>query len=269
MTAISNAFLKLHIKGQPLVMPNPWDLGSTRILEQMGFRALATTSAGFAFTLGRRDAEGGITRDEAIAHARQIAEATDLPVNGDTENGFGPTPDDCAETARQSVAAGLAGFSIEDATGDHSDPIFEFDLSVERVRAAVEAGRDAGGIVMTARAENFLYGKRDLDDTIRRLNAFADAGADVLYAPGLRDIETVRTVIRSVDRPVNILASPGLTAPELADAGAARISLGSAFAINAWRGLVNAAEEVLDQGSFGFAAGKPGFMDINKMMKGR
>jgi 2-methylisocitrate lyase-like PEP mutase family enzyme len=269
MTALSDAFLALHRKGNPFVMPNPWDRGSTRILEAMGFPALATTSAGFAFSIGRRDAEGGVSRDEAISHAAEIAAATDLPINADTENGFGLSPEDCAETARQCATAGLAGFSIEDTTGDFSDPITEFQLSVERVQAAAEAGRSAGGIVLTARAENFLYGRYDLNDTIRRLNAFAEAGADVLYAPGLRDVETVRTVISSVDLPVNVLASPGLTVQQIADAGGARISLGSAFAINAFRGLITAAEEVQNEGSFTFAAAKPGFMEINRMMKGR
>ncbi|PJK28419.1 isocitrate lyase/PEP mutase family protein [Minwuia thermotolerans] len=269
MTAISDGFLKLHVKGQPFVMPNPWDIGSTRILESMGFPALATTSAGLAFSLGRRDAEGAVSRAEAIAHARLIAEATDLPVNGDLENGFGPTPEDCAETVRQAVEAGLAGCSIEDTTGDHANPIVPFELAVERVAAAAEAARQAGGLVLTARAENFLYGRRDPDDTIRRLNAFAEAGADVLYAPGLRDIETVRNVISAVDRPVNVLASPGLTVAAIAEAGAARISLGSAFALAALRGLVGAAEEVMERGSFEFASAKPGYPEISALMKGR
>jgi 2-methylisocitrate lyase-like PEP mutase family enzyme len=268
MTDRIEAFRALHVKGRPFVMPNPWDRGSTRILQEKGFPALATTSAGFAFSIGRRDAEGGVSRDEAIAHAAEIAAATDLPVNGDLENGFGPTPEDCAETVRQAAAAGLAGCSIEDATGDRAAPIFDFGLAVERIAAAVEAAR-ATGIVLTARAENFLYGRRDMADTLKRLNAFADAGAEVLYAPGLRDIGTVRELIAGVDRPVNVLASPGLTVTEIADAGAARISLGSAFALNAWRGLFAAANEVLEQGSFGFAAGKPGYMEISAMMKGR
>lgn len=268
MTTKANAFRALHIKGQPFIMPNPWDLGSARILEVMGFPALATTSAGFAFSIGRRDAEGGITREEAVEHAREIAAATELPVNADTENGFGPSPEDCAETVLQCAEAGLAGCSIEDATGNFSDPIYDFGLSVDRVRAASEAAR-ASGIVLTARAENFLYGRRDFDDTVKRLNAFAEAGADVLYAPGLRDMQAVRTVIDAVDLPVNVLATPGLTVTEIAEAGAARISLGSALAINALRGLISAAEEVLQDGSFDFAAAKPGFMEINKMMAGK
>lgn len=269
MTEISDAFLAMHRKGSPFVMPNPWDLGSSRVLEAMGFSALATTSAGFAFSIGRRDAEGGVTRDEAVSHAAVIVGGTDLPVNADTENGFGLAPEDCAETVRQCVEAGLAGCSIEDTTGDFSDPIIGFEQSVERVRAAAEAGRQAGGIVLTARAENFLYGRYDMADTLRRLNAFAEAGADVLYAPGLRDAESVKTLISAVDRPVNVLASPGLTVQQIADAGGARISLGSAFAVNAFRGLIAAAEEVQNEGSFTFAVAKPGFMEINRMMKGR
>lgn len=269
MSQKSDAFLALHQKGKPFVMPNPWDLGSATVLEAMGFPALATTSAGFAFSIGRRDAEGGVSRDEAVDHAALIAGSTDLPVNADTENGFGLAPEDCAETVRLCAEAGLAGCSIEDTTGDFSDPIIGFELSVERIRAAAEAGRKAGGIVLTARAENFLYGRQDMADTLRRLNAFAEAGADVLYAPGLRDAESVRTLIASVDLPVNVLASPGLTVQQIAEAGGARISLGSAFAINAFRGLIAAAEEVQNQGSFTFAAAKPGFMEINRMMKGR
>lgn len=269
MTDRSEAFRAMHVKGAPFVMPNPWDLGSTRILEQLGFRALATTSAGLAFSLGRRDAEGAVSREEAIAHAGLIAAATDLPVNGDLENGFGASAEDCAETVRQAAAVGLAGCSIEDTTGQAGDPIFAFDHAVARVRAAAEAAQAAGGLVLTARAENFLYGRRDIDDTIRRLRAFAEAGADVLYAPGLRDMESVRAVIGAVDRPVNVLASPSLTVGQIAEAGAARISLGSAFALNALRGLIGAAEEVLQRGTFGFAAAKPGYAEISEMMKGR
>lgn len=269
MSARSDAFLALHRKGDPFIMPNPWDRGSARVLETMGFAALATTSAGFAFSIGRRDAEGAVSRDEAVAHAVDIASSTDLPVNADTENGFGLTPEDCAVTTGQCAHAGLAGCSIEDATGDLSNPIIGFDLAVERVQAAAEAGRNGGGIVLTARAENFLYGRYDMDDTIRRLNAFAEAGADVLYAPGLRDMEAVRTLVSSVDLPVNVLASPKLTVQQIAEVGGARISLGGAFAMNAFRGLISAAEEVLNDGSFTFAGAKPGAMEINRMMKGR
>jgi len=263
-------FAALHRGPKPFVMPNPWDRGSARILEHMGFDALATTSAGYAFALGRRDAEGGVSRDEAIGHAAEIVQATALPVNGDLENGFGTTPEDCAETVRQAAAIGLAGCSIEDTTADLADPIIDFGLAVERIAAAVEVVRALDRpFTLTARAENFLYGRRDMDDTLRRLNAFADAGADVLYAPGTRTIELVRQVCGGVDKPVNVLASAGLTVAEIADAGAKRISLGSAFALAAIRGLMRAASEVQEQGTFGFAAETPGFMDINAIMAGR
>jgi 2-methylisocitrate lyase-like PEP mutase family enzyme len=263
-------FAELHRGDAPFVMPNPWDRGSARILQGMGFSALATTSAGFAFSIGRRDAEGTVSRVEALDHAREIVQATHLPVNGDLENGFGTSPGDCAETVRQAIAAGLAGCSIEDTTADLSNPIIDFGLAVERIAASAEAVRQSGRpFVLTARAENFLYGRRDMDETLRRLNAFADAGADVLYAPGLRKIELVREVCRGVSRPVNVLATAGLTVPQIAEAGAKRISLGSAFALAAIRGLMRAATEVQEKGSFQFAAETPGFADINAMMLGR
>lgn len=263
-------FAALHQGDKPFIMPNPWDRGSARILEHMGFKALATTSAGYAFALGRGDAEGGVSRAEAIGHASEIVQATVLPVNGDLENGFGTTPEDCAETIRQAAAVGLAGCSIEDTTADLSDPIIDFALAVERIAAAVEVVRGLDRpFVLTARAENFLYGRSDMDDTLRRLNAFADAGADVLYAPGTRKIEQVREVCRGVMKPVNALAAPGLTVAEIADAGAKRISIGGAFALAAIRGLMRAATEVQEQGTFEFASESPGFMDINAIMTGR
>ncbi|MDF1720447.1 MAG: isocitrate lyase/phosphoenolpyruvate mutase family protein [Minwuia sp.] len=267
---IAADFAALHQGDGPFIMPNPWDRGSARILEHMGFKALATTSAGYAFALGRRDAEGGVSRAEAIGHANEIVQATVLPVNGDLENGFGTTPEHCAETIRQAAAAGLAGCSIEDTTADLSDPIIDFTLAVERIAAAVEVVRGLDRpFVLTARAENFLYGRRDMDDTLRRLNAFADAGADVLYAPGTRKIEQVREVCQGVTKPVNVLATASLTVAEIADAGAKRISLGSAFALAALRGLMAAASEVQEKGTFEFAADQPGFAEINAIMVGR
>lgn len=266
----AKSFADLHLGDRPFIMPNPWDRGSARILQSMGFSALATTSAGFAFSIGRRDAEGSVSRTEAIRHAAEIVQATHLPVNGDLENGFGTSPEACAETIRQALAAGLAGCSIEDTTADLSDPIVDFNLAVERIAAASEVVRQSGKpFVLTARAENFLYGRRDMDETLRRLNAFADAGADVLYAPGLRKIELVREVCQGVSRPVNVLATAGLTVAQIADAGAKRISLGGAFALAAIRGLVRAATEVQEKGTFGFAAETPGSADINAMMLGR
>lgn len=267
---LGQIFKELHEAPDVFVMPNPWDRGSARILESMGFKALATTSAGLAFSLGRRDAEGAVSRAEAIAHAAEIVAATSLPVNGDLENGFGPRPEDCAETVRQAAGAGLAGCSIEDATGDAGRPIFDQGLAVERIAAAVEAARGLGRpFVLTARAENFLYGRRDLDDTIRRLQAFEAAGADVLYAPGLRDIDTVRAVCGAVTKPVNVLASPGLSVAEIGAAGARRISLGSGLALAAIRGLWVAAQEIAERGTFEFARQTPGYAEVSRLMQGR
>ena len=212
-------------------MPNPWDVGTARILAGLGFEALATTSAGLAYTLGRRDGEGAVTRDEALEHSALIAAATDLPVNGDLENGFGHDPESVAETIRGAAAAGLVGCSIEDSTSAPGEPIYPLAHAVERIAAAVEAAAALPfPFTLTARAENFLHGRSDLDDTIARLQAFEKAGADVLYAPGLRDIEDIRTVCAAVSKPVNVLALPGAPSVEvLAAAGVRRISLGSGF----------------------------------------
>ncbi|HEV7204787.1 MAG TPA: isocitrate lyase/phosphoenolpyruvate mutase family protein [Jatrophihabitans sp.] len=256
MTLLADQFRSLHRPGDPLLLPNPWDVGSARILSTLGFRALATTSSGFAATLGRPDTF--VTRDEALAHAAAIVAATDVPVSADLENGFADDPAGVAETARRAVAAGLAGFSIEDATARADDPIHDAALAAERVAAAVEAA--AGRAVVTARAENHLHGRDDLADTIARLQSFQDAGADVLYAPGLTTADQIRAVVASVDRPVNVLALPG-TPPvaELADLGVARISVGGAFAFAALGGLVAAATELRERGTYGYwAAAKSG-----------
>ncbi len=198
------AFKALHERPGGFVMPNPWDAGTSRILTALGFEALATTSAGFAFSIGRRDSIAGLTRDEILGNARSIVEATDLPVSADLEDGFGGAPETCAETIRLAATAGLVGGSIEDATGDPENPIFEFGQSVERVAAASEAAR-AVPFLVTARAENFLHGRPDLDDTIKRLQAFEKAGADVVYAPGLPSLDAIRTVCSAVEKPVNVL----------------------------------------------------------------
>jgi 2-methylisocitrate lyase-like PEP mutase family enzyme len=245
-------FLELHRPGEPLLLPNPWDAGSAKVLESLGFEALATTSSGFAATLGRLDYM--VSREEAIAHGAEIAAATSLPVSADLENGFGDAPEDAAETVRQAIGAGLAGCSIEDSTGREDDPIHEFSLAVERVAAAAEAAR-AGDVhlVLTARAENWLHKRRDLDDTIARLRAFAEAGADVLYAPGPTSIDDIRAIVEAVERPVNVLARPGApTVAELADAGVARVSVGGGFAYAALGALVDAATELRDRGTYDF-----------------
>ncbi len=267
ITARAERFAALHRPGQPLVLPNPWDIGTARILAALGFEALATTSAGFAFSLGRRD--GAVGRDEAIAHAAAIVGATDLPVSADLENGFGPRPEDAAETIRAAGAVGLAGASIEDASGDPAKPIYDRGLAVERVAAAVEAARGLGRpFMLTARAENFLHGRPDLDDTLARLTAFEAAGADVLYAPGLSAIADIRRVCGAVRRPVNVLGGGALTVAELAAAGAARVSLGGALARAALGGFLRAARELKETGSFEFRKDAAGFAEIQAFMAG-
>jgi len=252
-------FLALHRPGQPLLLPNPWDRGSARILAWAGFDALATTSSGYAATLGRDD--GSVTRDEALAHAAAIVTATDLPVSADLENCFADSPAGVAETVTLAIGTGLAGCSVEDFTGREDDPIYDLGFAAERVAAAAEAAH-AGpvGFVLTARAENYLHGRPDLADTIVRLQAYQRAGADVLYAPGLRGIEDIRQVVGAVDRPVNVLAIGGApTVSELAEAGVSRISVGGAFAFAALGALVAAARELREQGSYGYlAAGAAG-----------
>jgi 2-methylisocitrate lyase-like PEP mutase family enzyme len=233
-------------------MPNPWDVGSARVLVTLGFAALATTSSGFAATLGRLD--GDVTRDEAIAHSAEIAAATALPVNGDLENGFADDPEGVAQTVRLAIDAGLAGCSVEDFTGREDDPIYPLELAAERVAAAAEAAHAGPGrLVLTARSENFLHGRKDLADTIARLQAFQEAGADVLYAPGVRKGDDIRSIVESVDRPVNVLAVPGAPpVSELAEIGVRRVSVGGGFAFVAAGALVAAARELLEQGTYGF-----------------
>lgn len=250
------AFRALHDRPGAFVIPNPWNAGTARILDALGFEALATTSAGFAFSLGRRDSVAGLTREETLENAREIVEATDLPVSADLEDGFGRTPEDCATTIQLAAGVGLAGGSIEDATGDSSDPIFDLKLAVDRVAAAAAAAHDCQ-FVLTARAENFLHGRPDLDDTIRRLQLFAEAGADVVYAPGLPSLEAIRSVCGSVSKPVNVvmgLKGAAFSVEELAAAGVKRISVGGSFARAAMGAFVRAAREVKDKGTFTYAA---------------
>lgn len=249
------AFQALHQRPGSFIIPNPWDAGSARILTALGFEALATTSAGFAFAVGRKDSTASLSREAILENAHAIVEATDLPVSADLEDGFGPTPEDCAMTVSQASKIGLVGGSIEDATGDRLSPIYDFAQAVERVAAAVEMARHLPFIV-TARAENFLWGKNDLDDTIRRLQAFERVGADVLYAPGLPDLDAIRTVCAAVSRPVNVVAGltgKAFTVAELQDAGVKRISVGGSFARAALGGLSRAAREVLERGTFTYA----------------
>jgi 2-methylisocitrate lyase-like PEP mutase family enzyme len=261
-------FRSLHSLPTAFLMPNPWDIGTAKLLASFGFKALATTSAGFAFTRGLPD--GAVPFDLMIQHCREIAAATDLPVSADLERGKGDSPDSAAETIFAAEAAGLAGCSIEDHTGDPSNPIYEFGLAVERVRAAVDAARSLKrDFVFTARAENYLWDRPDLNDTIRRLQAFEEAGADVLYAPGVTDLETIAAICSSVSRPVNVLAVPGLSMAELSGAGARRISLGSKLTSFAYGMLQTAAREMLEEGTFGFArAGLP-FARLQALFSGQ
>ncbi len=249
-------FRALHERPEAFVIPNPWNAGTARILTTLGFEALATTSAGYAFAVGRRDSAASLTRDEILENAKAIVEATHLPVSADLEDGFGRSPEMCATTIRLASDIGLLGGSIEDATGDPIDPIYEFQLAVERVAAAAKAAHDCQ-FILTARTENFLHGRPNLDDTIRRLQSFAEAGADVLYAPGLPSLEAIREVCASVSKPVNVvmgLKGATISVEELSAAGVKRISVGGAFARAALGAFVRAAREVKDKGTFTFAA---------------
>lgn len=268
-TRRAEAFAKLH-EGETFVLPNPWDAGTARVFASLGFPALATTSGGVAFALGRADGANQVTRDETLANIAAIAAATPLPVAADLESGFGPTPSDVAETITLAAAAGAVGGSIEDATGDPAAPIRPLDEAVARIEAAAVAARALPFRFMLAgRAENFLYGNPDLDDTIARLRAYAAAGADVLYAPGLPDLDAVRAVCAAVDKPVNVLAgsSSAVTVADLAAAGARRISLGSSLARVALSATVAAARELAERGTFGFSTGLLTYAQANALMR--
>jgi 2-methylisocitrate lyase-like PEP mutase family enzyme len=254
VTEHARQFLDLHVEGRPLLMANAWDAGSARLLASLGFPALATTSSGFAATLGRLD--GAVTRDEALTHAAALAAAVDVPVSADLENGYGTDPADVGDTVAEAIAAGLAGCSIEDYAGRADDVIYDRGLAVERVAAAAEAAH--GGperLVLTARAENHIHGRDDLADTISRLQGYQEAGADVLFAPGVSGADGIRRLVSEVDRPVSVLALPGVpTVAELAELGVARVSVGGAFAFAALGAVVEAARELLDHGTYGYFA---------------
>jgi len=246
------AFKALHERPGTFVIPNPWNAGTAKILTALGFEALATTSAGYAFSIGQEDSTANLTRDGILQNAKEVVEATHLPVSADLQDGFGPSPEICSETIRLASVIGLAGGSIEDATGDPGTPIYDFQLAVERVAAAAETAQ-THQFLLTARAENFLHGRPNLQDTIRRLQSFADAGADVLYAPGLPSLEAIREVCASVSKPVNALIGATFSVEELAAAGVKRISVGGSFARAALGAFVRAAREVKDKGTFTFA----------------
>ena len=262
-------FRALHERDGAFIIPNPWDVGTARLLAHLGFEALATTSAGYAFSIGQRDNTVG--RDKVTAHARDIVAATDLPVSADLENGFGDDPETVAETIRLGAAAGLVGGSIEDSTTRRDDPIYELEHAAERVRAAAEVAHSLPfPFALTARAENYLFGRRDLNGTIRRLQAYQEAGADVLYAPGLAIKEDIAAVVSSLDRPVNVLMGlPGvrLSLADLSEIGVSRISLGSVLSRVAFGAFIRAAEEMRDHGTFSFGDDIVRFRDISAMMK--
>jgi 2-methylisocitrate lyase-like PEP mutase family enzyme len=248
------AFRALHERPGAFVIPNPWDAGTARLLASLGFEALATTSLGLANSLGRVDGTNGVSRAQVIENCRVIAAATDLPVNADLENGYAHEPRAAAEIIRLAAAAGISGGSIEDATGESEKPIYDFEHAVERVQAAVEVARALPvPFMLTARAENPLHGRLDLDDTIRRLQAFEKAGADVLYAPGVRDLATIQTVVSAVGKPVNVVmsaADPDLTVAQLAGVGVKRISVGGALSRLALAAFMKGAREMAERGGF-------------------
>lgn len=262
-------FRQLHAHPGAFVIPNPWDAGTARLLEGLGFEALATTSAGLAFSLGRSDGCGAVTPEETLANAAAIVEATGLPVSADLEGGFGVAPEASAETIRRAARVGLVGASIEDWTGDPENPIHDPGLAAERIRAASEAAGDLGfDFLLTARAENHLHGIDDLADTIARLQAYQEAGADVLYAPGLRTREQIASLVASVDRPVNVvmgLIGLDATIAELSALGVSRISVGSSLARAALAAFVRSAEQIIGEGRFDYAKDALPMAELNEV----
>jgi 2-methylisocitrate lyase-like PEP mutase family enzyme len=262
-----HAFRALHAREGAFIIPNPWDVGSARILAQAGFEALATTSAGFAFTLGRRD--NTIARYAMLDHVATIAASTELPVSADLENGYATTPEGVAETYALAATTGIVGASIEDSSGDPARPLFDIEIAADRVRAAVEAVRALPfPFTLTARAENFLVGQKDLADVIRRLQAYQDAGADVLYAPGLVERDDIAAVVKAVDRPVNVVMGLGgarFSLGELAALGVRRVSVGSALARASFGALIDAAKEMREHGTFAFADRAVAYRELGAM----
>jgi 2-methylisocitrate lyase-like PEP mutase family enzyme len=263
-------FRQMHEQSDILVLPNPWDMGSAQILVNLGFRALATTSAGLAFTLGRRDGEGAVTVDETFEHIADLLGAVSVPFTADLENGFGNSPEDIAATIRRAGEVGLSGASIEDATYDSAAPLFDRTLAVERIYAAVEAARGLRHpFILTARAENFIRGRPDLDDALWRLQAYEQAGADVLYAPGLPDENALRTACRSLSKPVNYVAGVGPTRFSLAqlrEIGIRRVTIGTSFVRCALAAMTRAARELLQYGTFSYLEGLPTVTDFNQLI---
>ncbi|RYE23848.1 MAG: isocitrate lyase/phosphoenolpyruvate mutase family protein [Sphingobacteriaceae bacterium] len=266
----ADAFMALHQKPGIFVIPNPWDASSAKILASMGFKALATTSAGFAHSLGKPDEDNTIVRAESINNIRTIVQATSLPVSADLGKGFGDSAEDCSRTINEAVAFGFSGGSIEDATGNTKKPIYPFELAVERIKAAVEAARHAPyPFMVTARAENLIYGRQDLNDTIKRLEAFAEAGADVLFAPGLKTMKEIETVINALaPKPINVLmgiAGSIFSLDMLEQIGVKRVSLGSSMARAAYGAFSRAAHEILTSGTFSYANEAKSYADLNSL----
>jgi methylisocitrate lyase len=266
-STLRDRFRNLHASGC-FVIPNPWDIGSARLLVKLGFPALATTSSGFAWSTGRRD--NHITLDDALAHLRAIASSVDVPVNADFEGGFAIDPEGMAANVSRAVDTGIAGISIEDSTGDAGDPLFDFELSVRRVAAARRAiDRRQPGVLLTARSEGFIVGRPDLAETLRRLSAYAEAGADCLYAPGIRTDDEIAAVVRAVaPKPVNVLVgAPFTTVEKLARLGVRRVSVGGALARSAWAGFLAAAREIATDGTFSAFSSAVPFAEINGMFE--
>ncbi len=268
VSAQSRAFRRLHESGC-FVLPNPWDCGSARLLARLGFPALATTSAGYAWSLGRQDNQ--VTLEEVLEHVRAVASAVTVPVNADFEGGFAIEPEQVHSNVLAATRTGIAGLSIEDSTGDGSDPLFDFKLSVERIRAARRAIDESGtGVLLTARSEGFIVGRPDLRETVRRLVAYAEAGAECLYAPGIRARSDIASIVREVSpKPVNVLVGGDLTTvAELAEAGVRRISVGGALARAAWSGFLDAAREIAERGTFTNLGKAVSFEEINRRFAG-
>jgi 2-methylisocitrate lyase-like PEP mutase family enzyme len=271
-TQKAEAFRALHERPGAFIIPNPWDAGTAKLLASLGFEALATTSLGLSNMLGRVDGTMTVSRDEVLDNCRTIAGATDLPVNADLENGYAHEPLAAAGMIRLAAEAGVVGGSIEDATGEAAKPIYDFTLAVERVQAAVETARTLPfRFVLTARAENMIQGRLDLDDTIKRLQAFEKAGADVLYAPGLRDLATIRTVVSSVGKPVNVVMShgdPALTLAQLAEAGVKRVSVGGSLSRLALAAFLRGAREMAETGGFTWMRDTVASRELKAVFKG-
>jgi 2-methylisocitrate lyase-like PEP mutase family enzyme len=268
----ADIFRDLHFQEGIFVVANAWDAGSARMLEALEYKALATTSAGLAYSLGMADGFGRITQEQTFANVSEIISATHLPVSADLENGFGDDPGICSDTIGLAIKAGLCGGSIEDATGRENDPIYPFDLAVERVKAAVAAAKKSPHTFMlTARAENLIYGRPDMNDTIKRLVAFADAGADVLFAPGLKTEKEIKTVVNAVSPiPVNVvmgLAGSNMTLQQLQDIGVKRVSLGSSLIRSAYGAFIRASKEILQSGTFNYSEQAISYNEINKIFK--